>query len=213
MSFYQFRKIEAGEWFIVCADCSQGGNDFNSCSFFSTKHLDFPLEYHSQGVAANMTDAVHPVLEKLFDVTGVQPLVAFEQNNGGISEMERLKTLNRLNKYSLYTMRVYGNATEEKDTNKLGFSTNTATRPILLGDYKKAFDGKAFRIYYDKSIAEHFTFIIGKTGKPEHANKKHDDTVFSKAICWQLYQTEKPITNISSYDIPSYEPKDSVIGI
>lgn len=190
--FKQFREILKDEWIIVGADCSQGGSDSNSASFFSTKHLDFPLEYHAQGVAATMTDAVQPILEKIFDVTGKPPLVAFEQNNGGVSEMERLKALNRLNKYKLYEMKVYGKADDSDTRGKLGFATTGVTRPIVLGDYKKAFDAKAFRIYYKASIDEHFTFVIGKTGKPEHAKGEHDDTVFSKAIAYQLYLTEEP---------------------
>lgn len=205
MSFYQFRELEKDEWFIVGGDCSQGGDDSNSASFLSTKHFDFPLEYHAQGVAANMTDELFPKLERLAEITGYQPLVCMEQNNGGISEMERLKGLNRNNKYLLYTMKSYGDRIPKEYIGKLGFSTNTLTRPILLGDYKKAFDEKLFKIYYTDSIAEHFTFIKTASGKIEHAKGKHDDTVFSKAIAWQLYLTE---TKPSPISLNNYIPQN-----
>lgn len=215
MSFKLYREIQNGEWLIAGADCSQGGSDRNWCSFFSPSKMDFPLEYYKRGVAATMTDDVFPVLEWIHDTTGLPPIVAFEQNNGGGSEMARLEALNRMNKYKIYRMRVYGNADNSKVTDKLGFATTSATRPILLGEWKKAFDNHLVKIYDEKSIDEHYTFIISKSGRPDHEKDGHDDSIFAKAICWQLYQTEQPPRPASYYENnkPIYTPRDDVIGI
>ena len=187
--FRQYRKIEAGEFLLAGADCSQGGNDSNACPFISKTKLDIPLVYHSRGVAAQMTAVIHPTLEKIFDITGVKPVIGYERNNGGASEMERLDAMNRLGKYSLFIMPKIGQKPDgnKDETKKFGWDTNVATRPILLGDWLVAFNNKALGIYDEEIIKEHKTFIINKQGKPEASKGKHDDLVFGCAIGWQLY--------------------------
>lgn len=198
MSWRQYRQIEAGEFFLVGADCSQGGDDYNACIFLSKTKLDVPLIYHSRGVAAQMTSAVHPMLEKIYDATGVRLVVAFEQNNGGVSEMERLSVLNRENKYKTYEMPHIGKVDTGTMTGKLGYSTNTATRPILLGDWKDSYDNHAVTLYDEPTLKEHRSFIISDRGKPEAEKGAHDDLVFAHAIAWQLYQTEKQPATLES---------------
>ena len=187
--FRIYRKIVQGECFLVGGDCSQGGADSNVCSFLSKTKLDIPIVYKKRGVAADMTVAIHPVLEYLFDITGVPPIVAFERNNGGGSEMERLRIMNRNNKYRIYLMKKFGKSTGEEETLDMGYSTNTATRPVLVGDWKQAIDGKLVTIYDQDVVDQHMAFIVNNLGKPEAAKNRHDDGVISPAICWQLYQT------------------------
>lgn len=190
--FKQFRPIKQGEFFVIAADCSQGGNDYSACAFLSKNSLDFPLVYHSRGVAAQMTANIFPILEKIYDVTGVASVVAFESNNGGASEMERLAVLNRSNKFRLYEMKSVGKI-ESAPTGKYGYNTNTATRPILLGDWKQAVDGGLVKLYDKDTIREHLSFIISPTGKAEAETNSHDDLIFAHAIAWQLFQTETPL--------------------
>jgi len=134
--FRLYREIERGEFFVVGADCAQGGEDKNFCQFLSATKRDIPLVYSANGVAAELTTAVFPALEWVCDTTGIRPIVAFERNNGGGSEMEHLSKLNRGNKYELYIMKQVGTNKEDslKETNRLGYDTTSATRPVLLGD-------------------------------------------------------------------------------
>lgn len=198
--FRQYRNIEKGEFIIIAGDCSQGGADDNFTQFFSKTKLDIPLVYQKKGVAAEMTTAIYPVLNRLFEVTGVKPLVAFERNNGGASEMQRLDVLNREGKYDLYKMITTGTAkTEvERTTEKLGWDTNTATRPTMLGDWKVAFDGRLVTIYDQETLDQHKSFIVNKRGKPEAANNQRDDAVIACAIAWQIHQMSA-IPSTSSY--------------
>lgn len=196
--FRQFRTIEKGEFIIVGGDTSQGGLDENFVQFFSKSKLDFPMVYQKHGVAAEVTSALFPVLERIYDVTGFAPLVCLERNNGGASEMQRLAVLNRLNKYKLFKMVQFGlNKTDaERETDKLGWDTNVATRPIMLGDWKAAFDARLVTIYDEETLNQHKSFILNKQGKPEAARGKHDDAVMSCAIAWQLNQmTPMPTLN------------------
>jgi len=124
-----FRPIKQGEFFVVGGDCSQGGADSNWAQFISKDRVDVPLVLEMPGVAADMTPVLHQILEWLYDKTGVQPVVALERNMGGASEMERLRKLNRLNKYRLYTYKGFGTNKGEQDTDRLGFVTDVASRP------------------------------------------------------------------------------------
>src|SRR5690606_35932643 len=126
-----------------------------------------PLVYSAHGVAAEMTSVIHPVLEWLYDRTQVSPEVAFERSMGGASEMERLNTLNRNGKYRIYLMKKEGTTEGDKETKKLGWDTNTASRPPLVSDWKQDFDAKLVKLYDEETIKQHKPFIVNKQGKPE----------------------------------------------
>lgn len=192
--FRQYRKIEKGEFFIVAADTSAGMGDYCAVQFLSKTKLDIPLVYHSKLLATEMTNALHPVLEKLSDLTGIKPIVTYERNNGGVFELERLSALNRLGKYKIHKMMTYGTI-DNPDVSKLGWDTNSATRPKMLADWKEAVDKHLVAIYDKPTINEHFSFILSQTSssiKAKAESNAHDDLVMSCAIAYQLYQTEEP---------------------
>ena len=189
-----FRKPAKGEFFVVGGDCAQGGIDDNWAQFISKDRIDVPLVLQMSGVAATMTPVLHQTLEWLYDQTGVQPVVALERNMGGASEMERLRKLNRQNKYRIYLMKRVGKSSGEIQSEILGFNTDSVSRPTMLGDLKEAVDSTQLRIYDQETINQLSTFIVSKNGKPEAAKNTHDDAVMSLGIAWQLYQTEYKIT-------------------
>jgi len=212
--FRVYRKIERGEFILVPGDCAQGGGDFNCIPFMSYEKLDFPIVYWNENVAATMTADIHPALEYLCDLTGILPIIGLERNNGGASEMERFRVLNRLNKYRLYVMKKRGKTDGEEESTMLGWSTDSSTRPYLLGDWKEAFDSHVVTIYDKRLLDHHKTFVKGSMGRPEAAKGTHDDGVFAPAIGWQMYQTERPVA-YEQEEIyrPQYQPRDNVIGI
>lgn len=185
-----YRQIEKGEFFVIFGDCAQGGSDSNFVQFLSKSKVDFPLVLQVKDVAAAMTPILHQAAEWIFDKTGVKPVVALERNNGGASEMERLRLMNRSNKYTLYFAKKDG-----QPTDKLGFTTDVITRPTMIGDWKVAFDSNQATIYDEETIKQHRTFITNKSNRPEAAPNTHDDGVMSCAGAWQLYQTENPPSN------------------
>lgn len=185
--FRQYREIKKGEFFVIFADTSSGGSDSNACQFLSKTMIDVPLVYHQRGIATEMTNAIFPVIEKIFDVTGIKPMVAYENNAGGIFELERLAALNRSNKYSIYKQITHG-TTQSEQTEKIGWVTNTATRPLMLQDLKNSIDNKLLRVYDKQTVGELYSFIINRLGKPEAEQGSHDDLVMSLAGAWQLYQ-------------------------
>ena len=191
---YLYRRPQPGEFFVVGGDCAQGGADSNCVQFMSKTSTDIPLKLKMKGVASAMTPHLHQTLEWIYDQTKVKPVVALERNNGGQSEMHNLFMMNKNSKYRIYQMKTTGTEEGEERTAVLGYSTNSATRPKMLGDWKVAFDGKVVTIYSKSTINEHKTFIVNKNGRPEAAPNTHDDEVMSCAVAWQLYQSENPIT-------------------
>lgn len=189
----QFRNFNKGEFFVVFGDCSQGGIDSNYVQFLSKSSVDIPLVLQIKDVAANMTPVLHQALERIHDITGVQPVVSLERNMGGSSELERLRIMNRLGKYRIATMRRVGTTAGEQGTELLGWSTDAASRPKMLGDLKQAIDSYQIGIYDEETVNQLKKFIVNKNNRPEAAPNAHDDAVMSLAGAWQLYQTENPI--------------------
>lgn len=188
--FRLYRQPERGEFFVVAIDCAQGGIDANFGQFLSKSKVDVPLVFEKNCVAAEMTPLIHEALEWLYTLTGVEPVVAFERQMGGISALSQLQTLNRYGHYRLYQRRKLGTVEGEIMTDILGWDTNPQTRPQMLGDLKQAIDNRLIRLYDKTTINELGKFIVNKKGRAEAASNCHDDAVMSLAIAWQLYQTE-----------------------
>jgi hypothetical protein len=195
MNFRRYRDWQPGEFVLCYADTSWGGLDYSAAQFLSKDKLDIPLVYHSRGLASDMTPVLHQELEHIAIVTGVQPVVSYERNNGGIAELERLKKLNRDGKYRIYTQ--YTNVGRDELSGsdaKMGHDTNSATRPTMLAQLKDAIDNHLITIYDSLTIEEMFSFVVKQTPngnwKAEAEVGSHDDLIMALAGVWQMYQTE-----------------------
>lgn len=187
-----FRPFQRGEFIIVFADTAAGGGDNCAVQFLSHKWLDVPQVYHSKVTASFMTPILHQELIRISKETGVKPIVAYERNNGGNFEMDRMARLNRFGDYRIYTMKNTDPTGRMTDTGKLGWDTNTATRPKMLQELKDAIESDILHLYHRQTVDEMFSFIISPTGKPQAEEGAHDDLVMALAGAWQLYQTEAP---------------------
>lgn len=199
MSFRRYRHYQLGEFYCVFADTAAGGSDYCAAQFLCKSKLDVPTIYHKQSIASDMTPELHHELERIYDITHVKPVVAYERNNGGVFELERLAGLNRNGKYLLYKMKTnVGSQDATQDTVKYGWDTNTATRPAMLSMLKDAIDKRLLTLYDRPTVTEMFSFVEVKTSsswKAQAESGAHDDLVMSLAGAWQLYQTESPSTN------------------
>ena len=191
---YHYRRLEYGEFIVVGCDTSAGLGDYSTAQFLSRTNLDVPMVYHSKGMANEMTNKLHTVFNDVFNQTGIAPMVAYERNNGGVFEMERLAELNRLNKYRIFQMPSYGSVNNPLPR-KLGWDTNTATRPKMLSDLKDMIDKRLLKLYHRPTVDEMFSFIVTQTSttwKAQAEKGAHDDLVMSLAIAVQLYQNCEP---------------------
>lgn len=192
--FRQFRDFQDGEFIVVAADTSSGLGDYCAAQFLSKTKIDVPLVYHSKTIATEMTNQLYPILERIYDITKKKPVVAYERNAGGTFEIDRLASMNRLGKYTLFKMPTMGQINYPEPV-KYGWDTNTATRPAMLSQLKEAIDNKLLTIYDKPTIEEMFSFIVTRTTATVKAQAEagcHDDLVMSLAIAWQLYQQCEP---------------------
>ena len=202
--FRKYREFVPREFIVVAADTSSGLGDYCAAQFISKTKIDVPLVYHSKTIATEMTNILYPALEKIYDITGIKPVVAYERNAGGTFEIDRLASMNRLGKYTLFKMPTMGQV-NQSDPVKYGWDTNTATRPAMLSQLKDAIDNKLLMVYDKPTIEEMYSFIVARTTATVKAQAEagtHDDLVMSLAIAWQLYQQCEPEHVIEDEDIP-----------
>ena len=155
-----------------------------------------------------MTPVLFAELERIYDITDVPPLIAYERNNGGVFEMERLAALNKMNKYTIFTMPTYGSV-DNPEAKKLGWDMNTATRPKMLSELKEAIDKRLIKLYDGRTINEMFSFIVVQTStawKAQAEKGANDDLVMALAIAWQLQQSvQEGLGRLESYNFPKDE--------
>lgn len=188
--FRQYRQIEPNEFFVVAADTSSGMGDYCAVQFLSKTKVDVPLVYHSKSIATDMTNAIQPILEKIYETTGIKPVVAYERNAGGVFEIDRLASMNYGGKYEIFKMPTMGRS-DPPESVRFGWDTNSSTRPAMLSQLKDAIDNKVLRIYDPQTIREMYAFILTQTAsswKAQAEHGAHDDLIMSLAIAWQMYQ-------------------------
>jgi hypothetical protein len=150
--------------------------------------------YQSKKTTSDFIPELARVLNSIFDMTGIKPIVALERNNGGSFLIDRLGAINHADKYELFKMPNYGRENAPESVT-FGWSTNTATRPKMLQELKDAIDKEALKVYDKPTINEMFSFVVVQTTstwKAQAENNAHDDLVMSLAIAWQMYQLCQP---------------------
>lgn len=100
--------------------------------------------------------------------------IAVERNNHGHAVLQALE---REHKYP----KIY-----KHDDGKLGWPTNTVTRPTMLDALENAHRTGLWKSTDRKVLAQMHTFIIAKSGKAEAARGEHDDLVMAEAIGWAV---------------------------
>ncbi len=195
--FLQHRTLNKGEFILVFLDTAGEGSDFNSAPFLSRDFLDIPINLRYEGSVIDVTPQMKIVLEWIYDQTGVKPVVSYETNNGGGYELERLERLNTNQKYIVYKQYQLDPTTKRLiKTDKLGWNTNSSTRPVMLAGVEELVNNRLVRIYDPATVAQMFSFVKHKTTsgwRAEAETGSHDDDIMSLAGVWQMYQTEKPL--------------------
>ncbi len=198
--FTQYRELRRDEFILVFLDTAGEGSDLNSAKFLSRDFLDIPIHLSYEGSVIDVTPQLKIALEWIYDQTGVKPVVAYETNNGGGYELERLNRLNVNQKYIVYRQYVLDPTTKQLvKTEKLGWNTNSATRPVMLAGVEELVNNQLVTIYHAPTVTQMFSFVKHKTNsgwRAEAETGSHDDDIMALAGVWQLYQTEKPTSTV-----------------
>lgn len=193
--FRLYRRFKHGEFIVLFVDTAGEGSDFNAGQFLSKTSLDIPLVMHYEGSITDVTPKLLPVLKWIHEVTGIKPVVAYETNNGGGYELERLNRLNKEGHFTVYCQYKLDTEGKLERTDKMGWNTNSATRPVMLTGVEDLVNNNLVKIYDLPTINEMFSFV--KKMKPggwraEAEEGAHDDLIMALAGVWQLHQTENP---------------------
>lgn len=191
--FRLYRIPSEGEFFVVFIDTAGEGSDLNSGQFLSKTNLDVPLVLSFEGSIVDVTPKLKLALEWIHDVTGVTPVVAYETNNGGGYELDRLSRLNTEQKYTIYYQYKLDSQGKLVKSDKMGWNTNSATRPIMLSGVEEVVNNHLVTIYDKETVMQMFSFVKKVTisgWKAQAETGAKDDHIMSLAGVWQLYQTE-----------------------
>ena len=105
-------------------------------------------------------------------------------------------------------MPTYGSV-DNPEAKKLGWDTNTATRPKMLSELKEAIDKRLIKLYDGRTINEMFSFIVVQTStawKAQAEKGANDDLVMALAIAWQLQQSvQEGLGKLEDYNFPKDE--------
>lgn len=118
-----------------------------------------------------------------------------------------VKELQRLGYWRQYKREMIDNISKKR-LEKFGFTTNKATRPVIIAELVQIVRENVTLINDTATLNEMLTFVRNEKGKAEAQDGKHDDLIISLAIAHhareqQLYQPfkeEKPLPKVSAYE-------------
>ena len=114
-------------------------------------------------------------------------LLAVESNSLGIATLNRLKQMNYVN---LYYQTKAANLLRDEGT-KPGFRTTVSTKPMIIGNLKRAVEEHDLGIWSDTIIRELRTYVAAENGSTNALAGNYDDTVMALAIAFEAYRTHQ----------------------
>ena len=114
-------------------------------------------------------------------------LLAVESNSLGISTLNRLKQMNYINLY--YQTKAASLLDDEGG--KPGFRTTVATKPMIIGNLKRAVEESDVEIASDVIVGELRTYVSADNGSTNALAGNFDDTVMALAIAFEAYRTHQ----------------------
>jgi hypothetical protein len=173
--------------YVISADVAAGSTE----SDYSAFHV---IDTHKSEVVAEYKGVLPP--DKFAQVLAEagrkynQALLCPENNTYGYAVIMKLLELGYENLYYLDNRHRYA---IEKDITKIGFNTNSKTRPQILTKLEEMLRNKQVKIYSSRLYDELKTFIW-KNNKAQAQRGKNDDLVMSLAIGLWLYDCDPTLT-------------------
>ena len=114
-------------------------------------------------------------------------LLAVESNSLGVATLNRLKQMNYINLY--YQTKAATLLNEEGS--KPGFRTTVSTKPMIIGNLKRAIEEYDLGIWSETIIQELKTYVSAENGSTMALSGNFDDTVIALAIALETYRTHQ----------------------
>jgi hypothetical protein len=177
-----WRLPEAGREYVIGVDPSDGvGADYSPIDVVDKETLEQVAQFYGKvrpDELAEITRQIAEVYNRAF--------VGVENNM-----LTCIMFLSKI--YDNYYFETKYDEKTQSQTRKIGFNTNTKTRDPLIDDLVRLHEEGLMTIHSAVTLQEMKTFVRKDNGKREHANGKHDDTLFSLGIALQIRNYRRPI--------------------
>ena len=171
------------EKFIIGADVALGvGQDYSTAVVFNTNREVCAL-FRDNHVDPSMFGDLLFYLGRYYN----NALLAVESNSLGIATLNRLKQMNYVN---LYYQTKSANLSNEEGS-KPGFRTTVSTKPMIIGNLKRAIEDYDIAIPSDIIIGELKTYVADEKGATNALPGNYDDAVMALAISLEAYRTHQ----------------------
>ena len=169
--------------FIIGADVALGvGQDYSTAVVLNKDRQVCALFRDNFTDPSNFGDILF-YLGRYFN----NALLAVESNSLGIATLNRLKQMNYINLY--YQTKAASLLDEEGG--KPGFRTTVSTKPMIIGNLKRAIEEDDLGIYSDTIVGELRTYVAAENGSTNALAGNYDDTVMALAIAFEAYRTHQ----------------------
>jgi len=169
--------------FIIGADVALGvGQDYSTAVVMNKERQVCALFRDNFTDPSNFGDILF-YLGRYFN----NALLAVESNSLGIATLNRLKQMNYVNLY--YQTKAASLLNDE--SGKPGFRTTVATKPMIIGNLKRAVEESDIEILSDVIVGELRTYVSAENGSTNALTGNFDDTVMALAIAFEAYRTHQ----------------------
>ena len=186
--------------FIIGADVSLGVGQDYSTAVILNKEREVCALFRDNYIDPSVFGDILFYLGRYFN----NALLAVESNSLGIATLNRLKQMNYVN---LYYQTKAATLLNDEGT-KPGFRTTISTKPMIIGNLKRAIEEHDIQIPSDIIISELRTYVSSENGSTNALAGNYDDTVMALAIAFEAYRTHQHrLTN----DLVSWKDKIGTI--
>jgi len=169
--------------FIIGADVALGvGQDYSTAVVLNKERQVCALFRDNFTDPSNFGDILF-YLGRYFN----NALLAVESNSLGIATLNRLKQMNYVNLY--YQTKAASLLDDEGG--KPGFRTTVGTKPMIIGNLKRAVEESDIDIRSDVIVGELRTYVSAENGSTNALAGNFDDTVMALAIAFEAYRTHQ----------------------
>lgn len=165
--------------YVLGADVAEGleHGDYSCGKVADTETFDEVAKWHGH-IDADLFGEELVKLARYYN----DAYLGVENNNHGLTT---LSTIKRMEYWNLYFSKNYDRIADTM-TQKLGWTTNTKTKPLMIDKLAEFVREIYLGLYDDDTISEMFTYVIDEKGKTNAQAGCHDDTVMASAITLQL---------------------------
>jgi hypothetical protein len=182
--------------FIIGADVSLGVGQDYSTAVVLNKEREVCALFRDNYVDPSVFGDILFYLGRYFN----NALLAVESNSLGIATLNRLKQMSYVNLY--YQTKAATLLSDEGS--KPGFRTTISTKPMIIGNLKRAIEEQDIDISSDVILGELRTYVSAENGSTNALAGNYDDTVMALAIAFEAYRTHQHrLTN----DLVSWKDK------